>query len=219
MRPLCCVLHCVLTCFPVEAEDCCLQLNIRLLLLCVCSMLLNDPKQRCTAETALLSPFFSIPFGMCQYLRLTLRSIKLSVHHIYLRVFVCVCVCVSASHWRPGPAALSRPASAQPDRWQSSAQWWRVWRYGSMLFILCDSERNDLISYFLWVCRVWSNLSLFSARHTGGHEGRVPEVRLSGFSAHSKGEPRERTGETVDLWTRKLLIVSIKVGTRGDTGE
>ena len=134
-------------------------------------------------------------------------------------VCVCVCVCVSASHWRPGPAALSRPASAQPDRWQSSAQWWRVWRYGSMLFILCDSERNDLISYFLWVCRVWSNLSLFSARHTGGHEGRVPEVRLSGFSAHSKGEPRERTGETVDLWTRKLLNVSIKVGTRGDTGE
>nr|XP_046246692.1 serine/threonine-protein kinase Kist isoform X2 [Scatophagus argus] len=27
------------------------------------SMLLNDPKQRCTAETALLSPFFSIPFA------------------------------------------------------------------------------------------------------------------------------------------------------------
>ncbi|KAI3368110.1 hypothetical protein L3Q82_007845 [Scortum barcoo] len=27
------------------------------------SMLLNDPKQRCTADTALLSPFFSIPFA------------------------------------------------------------------------------------------------------------------------------------------------------------
>ncbi|XP_034736331.1 serine/threonine-protein kinase Kist isoform X2 [Etheostoma cragini] len=27
------------------------------------SMLLNEPKQRCTAETALLSPFFSIPFA------------------------------------------------------------------------------------------------------------------------------------------------------------
>ncbi|XP_034036229.1 serine/threonine-protein kinase Kist [Thalassophryne amazonica] len=27
------------------------------------SMLLSDPKQRCTAETALLSPFFSIPFA------------------------------------------------------------------------------------------------------------------------------------------------------------
>lgn len=27
------------------------------------SMLLNDPKQRCTAETALLNPFFSIPFA------------------------------------------------------------------------------------------------------------------------------------------------------------
>uniref|UniRef100_A0A8C2XMR4 Serine/threonine-protein kinase Kist n=1 Tax=Cyclopterus lumpus TaxID=8103 RepID=A0A8C2XMR4_CYCLU len=34
-----------------------------ILILCVCSMLLNDPKQRCTAETALLNPFFSIPFA------------------------------------------------------------------------------------------------------------------------------------------------------------
>uniref|UniRef100_A0A3Q1F6T6 Serine/threonine-protein kinase Kist n=1 Tax=Acanthochromis polyacanthus TaxID=80966 RepID=A0A3Q1F6T6_9TELE len=34
-----------------------------LMFLCYCSMLLNDPKQRCTAETALLSPFFSIPFA------------------------------------------------------------------------------------------------------------------------------------------------------------
>ncbi|KAF0042502.1 hypothetical protein F2P81_006034 [Scophthalmus maximus] len=30
------------------------------------SMLLTDPKQRCTAETALLSPFFSIPFDILE---------------------------------------------------------------------------------------------------------------------------------------------------------
>lgn len=34
------------------------------------------------------------------------------------------------------------------------------------------------------------------ARHPGGHERGVPEVRLSGFSAHPQGEPRERTGES-----------------------
>ena len=33
------------------------------------SMLLNNPKQRCSAETALLSPFFSIPFGMLKYIK------------------------------------------------------------------------------------------------------------------------------------------------------
>lgn len=59
-------------------------------------MLLNNPKQRCTAETALLSPFFSIPFGMCQYLRRPPRLTHLSVDHIY--VCVCARVCVLAPH-------------------------------------------------------------------------------------------------------------------------
>lgn len=35
---------------------------------CVHSMVVNNSKQRCTAEAALLSPFFSIPFGMCRCL-------------------------------------------------------------------------------------------------------------------------------------------------------
>lgn len=64
--------------------------------LCVCSMLLNNPKQRCMAETALLSPFFSIPFGMCQYLTHLGRITHLSV--FWCIIFNYILLCVLAPH-------------------------------------------------------------------------------------------------------------------------
>lgn len=101
-----------------------------------CSMLHNKPKQRCTAKAALLSPFFSIPFGMCHIQRPRVEGERMgeelrgraSPDWHQNSVCVSVSVCVSASHWGPGSAAHARPPAAQLNRWHSPAQWWRVWR-------------------------------------------------------------------------------------------
>lgn len=63
-----------LHCSPVKGFVACITLLSCIPLLlehCSYSMLHNDPKHRSTAEKALSSPFFSIPFGMCANIRKT----------------------------------------------------------------------------------------------------------------------------------------------------
>lgn len=121
---------------------------IILSLLCVCSMLLSNPKQRCTAETALLSPFFSIPFGMCpDSIILTPGVSYLHTCMLHTSILTCVCVCLSTSHWGLGSAALSCSPSAQPYWWQPSTQWWWLWRYSTTFLF---TYLSFLPSHFEW---------------------------------------------------------------------
>ncbi len=76
--------------------------------------------------------------------------------------YVCVCVCISSSHWGPSSVALTCSAPAQPDWWQSPAQWRRVWRYSIMFSLFfCFQILKSLISCFPECIKVTVTSSFF----------------------------------------------------------